>query len=200
MLKEQATNATAFSRSCCWLSALESRLLFSSTFPVRSLAFEPARRGACPTLSKLAVSGVRDGGFAAPPCGKAPPFRAVPRPSFSFPRAGRLSLPARGEEVVRDARAAERRSLSARQAAEPQITKRRDVCATHGGHAGVDTLESCGILKSARVARGSRAFQCGFPVAESLTRVQVRLQTRHPIIIKRTIIEGLWKQRIARKS
>jgi len=45
VLKEQATNATACSRSCCWLSALERRLLFSSTFPVRSLVFsESARR------------------------------------------------------------------------------------------------------------------------------------------------------------
>jgi len=52
VLREQTTNATASSPSCCWLSALERRLLFSSTFPVRSLAFEPARLGgrACPTL------------------------------------------------------------------------------------------------------------------------------------------------------
>ncbi len=43
-MREQATNATASSPSGCWLSALERRLLFSSTFPVRSLAFSTSAR------------------------------------------------------------------------------------------------------------------------------------------------------------
>jgi len=40
-------------------------------------------------------------------------------------QAGRLSLPAGAEEVVRETRATERRSLSAQRAAEPQVAARR---------------------------------------------------------------------------
>jgi len=82
-----------------------------------------ARHGA--GLSKLTASRGQDGGSAAPLCGKASPFRAVPRLSFSFTRAGRLSLPARVEEDLKDGRPSERQSLSAQPAAEPQTKARR---------------------------------------------------------------------------
>jgi len=52
---------------------------------------------------------------------KASGFPTNPCPSFSSAQAGRLSLPACAEEVVLDARYSERRSLSASQAAEPQV-------------------------------------------------------------------------------
>jgi hypothetical protein len=42
-------------------------------------------------------------------------------PCSSSTQAGRLSLPACVEEITQNARRAERRSLSARQAAEPQF-------------------------------------------------------------------------------
>ena len=51
-----------------------------------------------------------------------------PAHAASFPpsaQAGRLNLPACAEEVVRDTRATERRSLSAQRPAEPQVAARR---------------------------------------------------------------------------
>jgi len=61
--------------------------------------------------------------------------RPAPRKGFAFPGssapflflylAGRLSLPARVEEVLKDGRPPERQSLSAQQAAEPQTKARR---------------------------------------------------------------------------
>jgi uncharacterized protein (TIGR00297 family) len=59
-------------------------------------------------------------GSAAPICGKPPAFRPMPHSLPSSAQAGRLSLPACAEEVVQGAHPSERRSLSARQAAEPQ--------------------------------------------------------------------------------
>ncbi|MGD0126124.1 MAG: tetratricopeptide repeat protein [Terriglobia bacterium] len=83
-----------------------------------------------PGLSKLSLirlamtAAPRDrgcSGSAAPLCGKASPFRPLPAPDpFTFStQAGRLSLPACVERVVRDARHPERQSLSAKQMAEP---------------------------------------------------------------------------------
>jgi ribonuclease R len=60
-------------------------------------------------------------GSAAPLSGKPPAFRVVPCAAASSPRAGRLSLPARGEELFQYGRPAERRSLSAQHAAKPQV-------------------------------------------------------------------------------
>jgi ribonuclease R len=59
------------------------------------------------------------------PTEKPPAFRAVPYPSPLSARAGRLSLPARAERVSSDARLAERQSLSAHQAAQPQAVQGR---------------------------------------------------------------------------
>jgi len=87
------------------------------------LAAVGARHGA--GLSKLTASRGQDGGSAALLCGKASPFRAVPRLSFSFTRAGRLSLPAQVEEDLKDGRPSERQGLSAQPAAEPQSKARR---------------------------------------------------------------------------
>jgi len=67
-LREQRTNAAPCPRSSSWLSAVLSRPLFSSTFPVRSLVFfEPARRRgrACPTL--VVTSGNAGGTASRPP-------------------------------------------------------------------------------------------------------------------------------------
>ena len=52
---------------------------------------------------------------------KASGFPPMLEPWPSSTQAGRLSLPACVEEVTQDARPSERRSLSARQAAEPQF-------------------------------------------------------------------------------
>jgi hypothetical protein len=48
-------------------------------------------------------------------------FRPIPTIRFSSALAGRLSLPAGAEEVVSLGHPAERQSLSASQAAEPQV-------------------------------------------------------------------------------
>ena len=62
---------------------------------------------------------------AARSCGKPPAFRAEPSPWSLSARAGRLSLPARAERPSPEARLAERQSLSAHQAAEPQAVQGR---------------------------------------------------------------------------
>jgi penicillin amidase len=72
-------------------------------------------------VSNLAAHAGAQSGSAAPTCGKASPFRPLPAPSPSSSQAGRLSLPACEEKVVQDAPPPERRSLSASQAAEPQV-------------------------------------------------------------------------------
>jgi hypothetical protein len=61
-------------------------------------------------------------GAALPPdLRKASGFPAGADPSFPSAQAGRLSLPACAEEVVRVGRPLERQSLSTSQAAEPQV-------------------------------------------------------------------------------
>jgi ATP-dependent Lhr-like helicase len=67
------------------------------------------------------------GGCAAASCGKPPAFRPMPAPSSSSAPAGRLGLPAGAEEDVRHTSVSERRSLSARQVAEPHATVSRPV-------------------------------------------------------------------------
>jgi penicillin amidase len=69
-------------------------------------------------LSKLAA---RDSGSAAPTCGKPLAFRPMVRPSTVSAQPGRLSLPGCAKETFQNVRPLERRSLSARQAAEPQV-------------------------------------------------------------------------------
>ena len=61
-------------------------------------------------------------GSAALTCGKALPFRPIGHTSSSSTHAGRLSLPACVEETLHFAWPAERRSLSAKRAAEPQLS------------------------------------------------------------------------------
>ena len=61
------------------------------------------------------------GGSAAPTCGKALAFREMSPPLSPSAQAGRLSLPACAEGKVQDALRSERQSLSASQAAEPQV-------------------------------------------------------------------------------
>jgi hypothetical protein len=73
-------------------------------------------------LSKLAAHVIAQRGSAAPTCGKPPAFRPMPQPCSSSTQAGRLSLPACAEEITQNARPSERRSLSASQAAEPQVS------------------------------------------------------------------------------
>jgi hypothetical protein len=72
-------------------------------------------------VSRLASHASVEGGSAAPTCGKPLAFRPILDPSSISAQAGRLSLPACAEEVLQDARPSERRSLSASQAAEPQV-------------------------------------------------------------------------------
>jgi hypothetical protein len=71
-------------------------------------------------LSQLVAHAITQRGCAALTCGKPPAFRPVPHPSFSSTQAGRLGLPACGEEVIQEARPSERQSLSANQAAQPR--------------------------------------------------------------------------------
>jgi len=78
-------------------------------------------------LSKSAAEACLESGSAAPPCGKAPPFRPILCLLSASPQGGRLSLPACGEEVVEAACVPERPSLSASLAAEPRVTGRRIV-------------------------------------------------------------------------
>jgi len=102
---------------------------FSSRGTVRRLTDPPTgcEGRPWPKLSKLAAAASGESGFAAPLCGKAPPFRAILHLLFSSSQAGRLSLPACEEEVVQNAYLPERPSLSAKQVAEPQVTGRRIV-------------------------------------------------------------------------
>jgi hypothetical protein len=76
-------------------------------------------------LSKLGAHASAECGCATPLCGKPVAFRAMPNPWSSSAQAGRLSLPACAEEVLQDARPAERRSLSAQQAAKPHVIVNR---------------------------------------------------------------------------
>ena len=86
--------------------------------PLHSLC----RRGrACLGLSKLAIPVSAQRGSAAPICGKPPAFRPILHLSFSSAQAGRLSLPACAERVLWERYRSERPSLSACQAAEPQV-------------------------------------------------------------------------------
>ena len=64
-------------------------------------------------------------GSAALTCGKPPAFRQMLAYSPSSAQAGRLSLPACAEEFTQEASPSERRSLSASQAAEPQVIVER---------------------------------------------------------------------------
>ena len=73
-----------------------------------------------PEPSKVPAHGAHSGS-AALTCGKPPAFRLMPPPSSSSAQAGSLRLPACAEEVVQGAPPSERRSLSASQAAEPQV-------------------------------------------------------------------------------
>jgi hypothetical protein len=77
--------------------------------------------GSEPERSRLPVHAGAQSGSAAPTCGKPPAFRSMPHASPSSAQAGRLSLPACAEEVVEVERPPERQSLSASQAAEPQV-------------------------------------------------------------------------------
>ena len=66
-------------------------------------------------------SAARDGGSAAPPCGKPLAFRAMLQPSTVSAQPGRPSLPGCAGETLREASPSERHILSARQAAKPQV-------------------------------------------------------------------------------
>src|SRR5208337_2822391 len=74
-------------------------------------------------LSKLAIPVSAQRGSAAPICGKPPTFRPIPHLSFSSAQAGRLGLPACAEQVLWERHRSERPSLSACQAAEPQVIR-----------------------------------------------------------------------------
>ena len=70
-------------------------------------------------LSKIADNLDVQSGSAAPLYGKPSAFRHIPAFSSSSAQAGRLSLPACAEEVLKVVLLSERRSLSAMQAAKP---------------------------------------------------------------------------------
>jgi hypothetical protein len=80
----------------------------------RLLCNPSTRVGQALRLSKLAAEASGESGFAAPLCGKAPPFRAILHLLFSPPQAGRLSLPAcgGGGRRVRDSPESQRLSAS----------------------------------------------------------------------------------------
>ena len=104
--------------------------------------------GVNPPLSKLETPSSAQRGSAALLCGKPPAFRPVPQPPSSSTQAGRLSLPACAEEILQDARPSERQSLSASQAAEPQVIV----------HQIERNLDKCGITPGPTAALQARVF------------------------------------------
>jgi hypothetical protein len=88
-------------------------------------ACSPQAAASRPGLSKLARNLGTPCGSAAPLCGMAAPFRRSAPVSSSSAPPGRLSLPGGAEEVGCLSPAPERRSLSAQQAAKPQIIVNR---------------------------------------------------------------------------
>jgi transcription-repair coupling factor len=72
-------------------------------------------------LSKLAAHASPQSGSVRQPTEKPSAFRPMLAPSPSSAQAGRPSLPACAEEVLQNPRRSERQSLSAHQAAEPQV-------------------------------------------------------------------------------
>jgi len=85
----------------------------------------PTGEGQALRLPKLADLRNPQSGSAAPLRGRPPASRPRLAPSSLSAQAGRPSLPACAQEVVREARRSERRSLSAQQAAEPHVIARR---------------------------------------------------------------------------
>jgi hypothetical protein len=105
-------------------------------------AGSPYKGGAAAGVSRLASPAITQGGAVRQPTEKPLAFQPIPGPSSISAQAGRLSLPACGEEVLQDARPSERQSLSARQAAEPQvivhqIERNLDKCGSAGLKVGV---------------------------------------------------------------
>ena len=84
----------------------------------------PSPRGvgqALPQAVQITGAGRRPQRLCRPDLRKACGFPASPAPCPSSALAGRLGLPARAEEVVHARRPSERHSLSASQAAKPQV-------------------------------------------------------------------------------
>jgi coenzyme F420-reducing hydrogenase delta subunit/ferredoxin len=85
--------------------------------------------GSISEVTKLETPSSAQRGSVRQPTGKPPAFRPAPGPSSSSAQAGRLSLPACAEEIVEGMGPAERRSLSASRAAEPQVVEAlRETC------------------------------------------------------------------------
>jgi len=84
-------------------------------------SFGERNLGGTPALSRLTARPGPQRGSAALSCGKPPAFRPMLPHSLPSAQAGRLSLPACAEGVIQRGRPSERRSLSADQAAEPQV-------------------------------------------------------------------------------
>ena len=92
-------------------------------------------RDGSPGLFGPAPHGNARSGSAALPCGKPPAFRATPHAPVFSSQAGRLSLPACAVETFPSGRPPERRSLSAQQAAEPQVVANQNQPnSVKGGH------------------------------------------------------------------
>jgi hypothetical protein len=120
--------------------------------------------GSYARLSKLPDHAGAESGSAAPTCGKPPAFRPIPHPSSSSAQVGRLSLPACAEEVVQARRPSERPSLSANQAAEPQLVG-------NGNERNLDKLGSQGM--EFQTTSLPRAGQSRVKSFKNVTRGQV---------------------------
>jgi hypothetical protein len=120
------------------------------TSPIWFVAPRLVGAHADPGLSKLAFQDSAQRGSAAPTCGKPRAFRLTPHASFSFAQAGRPSLPACAKEVFQDAGSSERRSLSASQAAEPQVV-------VHWFERNLDKLDADPPLRSEQALKAGAA-------------------------------------------
>jgi hypothetical protein len=89
--------------------------------PAKRLRRQAAGRRSPLTALQISPSGRRCQRLCRLTCGKPAAFRPIPAVRSSTALAGRLSLPASAVEVVLLARPAERQSLSASQAAKPQV-------------------------------------------------------------------------------
>jgi penicillin amidase len=107
-----------------WMGMLVEKLgleAVNELFPLDRPYEVPTIPGWGAVNRELPNSVAQSSGSAATLCGKPLAFRLAPLPFISSLQPGRLSLPGCSGESLEDARPSERRSLSAKQAAQPQI-------------------------------------------------------------------------------
>jgi len=142
-------------------------------------------------LSKSETPSSARRGSAAPMCGKPPALRPAPDSLSSSAQAERLSLSACAEEIVEGMRPTERQSLSARQAAEPQVVQAlRDACRRLLAEGKVKVVIGYGkrgpvfITKPEDVEKLVWNNQCLANLTVYLKRKEIRALGRPAIVVK----------------